>query len=164
MGVGFLPERNSVATSCGWDSRAPIAGKSGAEGACAHQPEHISRCGLGRFRAAFMSRGRCHHRLPKEKGPPFGGPLNNPHPCRVRHDPLNMFCNMWNPFGCFRLPVKACRPQPKIGSGDRLIYGSRIVRITNRAGKSVFLQRSIIPFILTITLSSLFSIFSSNKF
>jgi hypothetical protein len=28
----------------------------------------------------------------------------------------------------------------------------------------VFFQRSIIPFILTITLSSLFSIFSSNKF
>jgi hypothetical protein len=42
-----------------------------------------------------------------------------PHPCRVRHDPLNMFYNMRNPPGCFRRPVKACRPQSQIGSIDR---------------------------------------------
>jgi len=42
-----------------------------------------------------------------------------PHPCRVQHDPLNMFYNMRNPPGCFRLPVKACRPQSQIGSIDR---------------------------------------------
>ncbi len=37
----------------------------------------------------------------------------------MRHDPLNMFYNMRNPPGCFRLPVKACRPQSQIGSIDR---------------------------------------------
>ena len=30
-----------------------------------------------------------------------------------------MFYNMRNPPGCFRLPVKACRPQSQIGSIDR---------------------------------------------
>jgi len=37
----------------------------------------------------------------------------------VRHDPLNMFYNMRSPPGCFRLPVKACRPQSQIDSIDR---------------------------------------------
>ena len=30
--------------------------------------------------------------------------------------PLNMFYNMWNSPGCFRLPAKACRPQPELCS------------------------------------------------
>jgi len=67
---------------------------------------------------------------PNEKNPPSSGfkffilhsgffLQKKPHPCRVRHDPLNMFYNMRNPPGCFRLPIKACRPQSQIGSIDR---------------------------------------------
>ena len=45
--------------------------------------------------------------------------IKKPRHCRARHDPLNMFYNMRNPPGCFRLPVKACRPQSQVGSIDR---------------------------------------------
>jgi len=31
-----------------------------------------------------------------------------------------MFYNMWNLPDCFRLPAKACRPQPKLRLLDRL--------------------------------------------
>ena len=31
-----------------------------------------------------------------------------------------MFYNMWNPPDCFRLPAKACRPQPRLRLLDRL--------------------------------------------
>ena len=38
----------------------------------------------------------------------------SPHHCRVERDPLNMYRYMWNLFVCFRLPVKACRPQAEL--------------------------------------------------
>jgi len=41
-----------------------------------------------------------------------------PLPCATV--PLNMFYNMWNLPGCFRLPAKACRPQPRRRLLDRL--------------------------------------------
>jgi len=47
----------------------------------------------------------------KEKARPKTGFQKNPRRCRVELDPLNMYRYMWNLFVCFRLPVKACRPQ-----------------------------------------------------
>ena len=44
-----------------------------------------------------------------------------PRPCRAQHVPLNMFYNMWNPPGRFRLPVKACRPRLRLRLLDRSI-------------------------------------------
>src|SRR5208282_559244 len=42
-----------------------------------------------------------------------------------------MFYNMWNLPDCFRLPVKACRPQPQLRLLDRLFTVQGLV--TNHA-------------------------------
>ncbi|HEY2328974.1 MAG TPA: hypothetical protein VGI63_04085, partial [Verrucomicrobiae bacterium] len=46
----------------------------------------------------------------------------------------------WNSRFCFRLPVKACRPQPR-SLRDRFIYGSRTVA-NHKQGREIFIQRT----------------------
>jgi len=168
--TGTVPARGSMSRS------SPMAGGRG----------NCFQAGFCRGDAAGRGPAPRSRWLPKRKKPAGGraGILRSSYPPasrkfsggkrRAEHsdpalavcelDPMNMFCNMWNLFGCFRLPVKACRPQPQTGSGDRIIYGSRTVRITNRAGK--FFLRSKIN--LTFTCSALLfvhlQIFSSIKF
>ena len=62
--------------------------------------------------------------------------ISPPLPCLTF--PLNMFCNMWDGSDCFRLPVKACRPQSQLGVPGSYQYGSRtLLSITNRAGQNL---------------------------
>src|SRR5262249_16858 len=106
-----------IRAASGWLTKVSGAGANFSVGAGSVAWENKSS------RAIHQNYHR-HARHPKEKTgirrkaatkkPVQRRALNNPHSCRVELDPLNMYCYMWDLFVCFRLPVKACRPQPEL--------------------------------------------------